>query len=80
VPRIDSRDCQKQRNDYLRGVDQSGSCAYADWYTAEFVGIQGGAISEGEEFAQANVGVFFAEKAVLGSAFVGEGILGGFQW
>ncbi len=46
----------KQEDGALRGFYQSGSCACADWDTAEFVGIQGGTISGGEEFAQAAVG------------------------
>ena len=40
--------------------------------TAEFVGIQGGTVSEREEFLQDAHGVFAAKEKVLGVVFVGE--------
>jgi len=56
--------------------NQSRSCAHADWDSAAFVGIEGGAVSEGEEFAPDVVGVSGAEEAVLGPASMGSRVLG----
>ena len=45
------REIAGQRDDNLRGCDQSGPRAYADIDTTANVGLACGAISEGEEFA-----------------------------
>jgi hypothetical protein len=37
----------------LCGNDQSGSCSFADWDTAEYLGIEGSTASEGQEFVHA---------------------------
>src|SRR5450759_4254839 len=66
----------KHGADHLRGIDQPGSYAPADRDTTAYIGIEGSAIPEGEKFAQDAIGVFEPEEAVLGPAFVGEGILG----
>ena len=44
------------------------------------ISIEGGAVSEGEEFAPAVIGVQDFAQAVLGSAPLGQGVLGGFKW
>jgi hypothetical protein len=50
VSRVIARDFSEQRDDYLCEFYQQRSCAYADRDTAELIGIEGGAVSEGEEF------------------------------
>ena len=40
-------DIKKQGNAEIRGIGKSGSCAYADLYSAEFVGIEGSTVFEG---------------------------------
>lgn len=52
-----------------------GERTRADLDTAAFVGVQGGAVSEGEEFAPAVDGVSGGEEAVLGPAFMGPRLL-----
>ena len=64
----------------LCGVDQSRSRAYADWDTTAAVCIQGGAVSEGQEFAPAVIGVQAIKEAVLGSALMGKRVLGSNEW
>ena len=76
---IVARDCAKPRNDHLCGCNQQGSCAYADRNTAELVSIQGGPVSERGKFSQNACGVSAAKEKVLGAAFVGERLLGGFK-
>ena len=49
--RIAAGNIPKHGADDLSGGDQQGSCAHADRDTAERIGIEGSAISEGEEFA-----------------------------
>src|SRR5271165_4625554 len=65
------------RDDHLRWSDQSRPCAYADRDTAASVAVSGGAVSQGEEFAQIAVGISITSQTVLGSASVGSGLLGG---
>src|ERR1017187_10971186 len=48
-----TRDRAESGDDDLRRGDQSGSRAFADLDTAECVGVAGGTVSEGQEFAQA---------------------------
>ncbi len=74
MSRVVARDCAKQRDDHLCGSNQQGSRAYADRHSTEFVCIQGGSVSEREEFSQDAFGVSTIKEAVLGSAFVGEGL------
>ena len=78
--RIAQRDSAKHGADDLRGVDQPGSRAHADRDTAAHIGIEGSAIPEREEFAQDAIGVSKSEEAILGSALMGQGILGLVEW
>ena len=57
----------------LRWVDQPRPCAHADWDSAERIRIQGGAVSEGEEFSPFVKRIRSLAEAVLGPAFVGRG-------
>ena len=50
-------DSAEQGDDDLCGVDQPRSRAYADQYSTADIGIEGGAVSEREEFAQVAIGV-----------------------
>ena len=61
-------------------VPSIGSCAYADRYSAAAVGILSAAVSAGEEFAQVAVGVQGVTQEVLGSASLGQELLGCFEW
>ncbi len=54
--------------------------AYVNWDTAAAIGLTGGAASEGQEFAQVVIGISGAAQAVLGSAPMGQGVLGGIKW
>ena len=74
-----ARDQPESGDDDLCGSDQPGSCAYADRDTAVPIGIEGGAIFEGQEFAPDVGRVSGTEEEVLGSAFVGARVLGGFE-
>ena len=80
MPGIVTRDSAEQGDDDLCGVDQPRPRAYADQYTSPVIGIEGGAVSEGEEFTLAVDGVQGAEEEVLGPALMGEGILGCIEW
>ena len=64
------------RDDHLRWVDQSRPRAYADRDTAASIGVSGGAVPQGEEFAQTSLGISVASQAVLGPASLGSGLLG----
>lgn len=75
-PGIAEGDCAKQGDGDLRGIDQPGPHSHADRDTTAVVGIASGAASEGEELAQAVIGVCEPAEAVLGSTFVGAGLLG----
>ena len=79
MSRVAARDSDQQGDDDLCGVNQPGSRAYADRDTAAAIGISSGAVSEGEEFAPAVVGVQVVTQAILGSASMGQGILGSFE-
>lgn len=79
LPGVIARDCANKGDGDLRGVDQPGSCPYADRDSATVVGIEGGTVFQGQEFAQIVDGVWGLEKAVLGPAFMSEGILGRFE-
>ena len=76
MPGVAARDSAGQGDDDLRGIDQPGSRAHADRDTAAVVGVQSGAIFEGQEFAQAVVGVCKAPQAILGPAPMGARLLG----
>ena len=80
MPGIVTGDSAEQGDDNLRGVDQPRPRAYADQYTAAVIGIEGGAVSEGEEFTPAVVGVQGTEEEVLGPALMGQGLLGCIEW
>ena len=58
------------------GAINRGPRAYADWYTATFIGIQGGAVSDGEGTDPAVVRFSCAKEAVVRPAAVAEGLLG----
>ena len=51
VPRVVARNSAKQRDGYLCGFYQQGSCSSSDRDTSEFISIEGGAVSEREEFS-----------------------------
>ena len=72
-------DSAKSGDDDLCWGDQPRPRAHADLDTAPHIGVQGGAVSEGEEFAPAVVGVSRCEEAVLGATFVGARLLGSEQ-
>lgn len=80
LPRVASGYCAEQRDANLRGVDQPRPRSYADCDTAADVRVTSGTVSEGEEFTQASNGVQESEEAVLGTAPLGEGLLGGVEW
>jgi hypothetical protein len=80
LPGVAARDSAQQGDAYLCGVDQSGPCAYANSDSAVFIGIAGGAIHEGEEFAQAIIGVCAVKEEVLGLALVDARLLGMYEW
>jgi len=79
LPGIASRDSEKQGDDHLCRLNKPRSCAHADWNSAQSVSIKGGPVSQREGFAQIAVGVFVVEEAILGPAFVGKRLLGGFK-
>jgi len=80
VPRAAARDSNEQGDDDLCGVNQPGSCAYANQYSAADIGIPSCAVSEGEEFASTVVGEQGITKEILGAASMGEGIQGSIAW
>lgn len=49
-------------------------------HPAATIGLASGTVSEREEFAQTTLGVQAFAKALLGSASIGTGLLGGEQW
>jgi len=69
--RIAEGDIPRHGADDLCGVDQPRSRAYANWYLTADLGIEGGAVSEGEKFAQAPIGVCKSEEEIFGSASMG---------
>lgn len=74
--RIAERDIAEHGVDDLRRSDQPRSCAYADRDTAECIGIESSAVSEGKEFAQITIGISGAKEEILGAASVGKRVLG----
>ena len=70
---VASGDIAKSGDDDLRRSDQPGPCAHADRDTAACIGVEGGAIFEGKEFAPVVVGICEFEETVLGAASVGPG-------
>ena len=80
VPGVTKGNSNQQRNADLCGVDQSRSRAYADWDSATALGIKGGAISKGKEFASAAIGIQAIKEAVLGTALMGKRVLGSNEW
>ncbi len=79
LPRIAPRGCDEQRDDHLCGLDQPGSCAYADWNTATAIGIESSAVPEGQELASIVNGVQGTEETLLGPTLVGSRLLGGIE-
>jgi len=73
MPGIAARDSAQQGNGDLCGVNQPGSCAHADRDSTEFVGVQGGAVSEREKLASVANGVQVAAKAILGQRLWARG-------
>ena len=80
MSRAAARDSDEQGDEDLCGIDQPGSCAYADQYSATDIGVASGAVSEREEFTPVADGVPGIEKEILGTASVGQRILGSFEW
>ena len=66
----------KPRDDDSCRSNKSGPCASAAIDPALFVGVALGTISQREELAQAVDRVSSSQKALLGPAFVEQGILG----
>ncbi len=77
MSRVTARDSTKQRDDNLRGIDQSRPRAPADWDSTPVIGIACGAVSERKKLPQVIEGVSEITKAILGAAPMGERILGG---
>ena len=73
---VATRDCDKQRVVDLCGLDQQGPCPHADRNPAPDIGVQGSAVLEGEEFPQAHDGISAFEAALLGTAPMGQRLLG----
>ena len=80
MPGVAKGNSNQQRNADLCGVDQSRSRAYADWDSATALGIKGGAVSKGKEFASDAIGIQAMKEAVLGSAFMGKRVLDSNEW
>jgi len=80
MSRAVTRDCDQQGNADLCGVYQSGSCAHADRDTTPALGIESCAVLEGKEFAPLALGIQAIKEAVLGSALMGQGVLGSDEW
>ena len=78
--RIAEGDIPKHGDDNLCGVDQSRPRTHADWNTAKRLGVEGSAISEREKLTQIADGISGSEEKVLGSASVGQRILGRIEW
>ena len=79
LPGVAERDSDEQGNADLCRQHQPRPRAYADRDTAAALGIESGAISEGKEFAPIAIGVQAVKEALLGSASMGQGLLGGNQ-
>ncbi len=79
VSGIAARDCAEPGDDDPRRSDQSGSRAHAGVDTSQSIGVEGGAVPEGEELAQVALGICLTAEAILGPAFVGARILGCFK-
>ena len=73
---VTAGDFPQQRNGDLCRVNQSGPRAYADRHTAPDIVIEGGTVSEREEFPPVVIGVQALKEALLGPAPMGERILG----
>ena len=80
VPGVAKGNSNQQRNADLCRVDQSRSRAYADWDSATALGIKGGSVSKGKEFASDAIGIQAIKEAVLGSALMGKRLLGSNEW
>jgi hypothetical protein len=80
LSRVAAGDSDEQGDEDLCWINQPGSCAYANRHTAADIGIAGGAVSLGEEFTPAADGVPSITKEVLGSASVGQRVLGSIEW
>ena len=66
------RDIAKAHDLYIHaGSVNRDHVHLTDKYTATYIGFEGGAISQREEFAQAAVGVSSASASILGPAFLG---------
>ncbi len=72
VSEFTARDSDEQADDCICRFHQPRSFAYVVRYFASIVCISSGAVSEGEEFAQAVVGIQDVAQAVLGSTFMGK--------
>ena len=80
VSRVAARDSDEQGDDDLCGINQPGSCTYANQYSSSVISVASGAVSEREEFTPAAVGVSGIAKEILGTASVGQRILGSIEW
>ena len=80
MSRVVAGDSAEQGDDHLCRIDKSRSRAYADRNSPQSVGIESGAIFERKKLPQAAVRVQQVEEVLLGSAFVGQRILGCYEW
>ena len=80
VSGVTKRNCNQQRDAALCSVDQSRSRAYADRDSTVTICIKGGAVSEGQAFAMAVIGVQKIKEVVLGPALMGKRVLGSNEW
>src|ERR1700677_2111082 len=72
-PRTATRNCAGSRDEDLCRVDQSGSCAYADWDPTASAGVTSGAIPQGEKLGQTSVGISIASQRYWGQHLWGRG-------
>ena len=76
VSRATEGNSEKQGDDDLCGVSESGSYPSIDRDPAANIGVTCSTVSEREEFAQAVVGVRKFAEAILGATLMGPGVLG----
>ena len=79
LPGTAARDSAQQGDGGLGRISQPRSCTLSDRGSAESVDIEGGAVSEGEEFLSFADGVQGFAEVLLGSAFIGEAGMGGIE-
>ena len=76
MSRVVKGECDQQGNADLCGLDRSGSRAHDDRDTATNLGIESCTVLEEDEFAPTAIGIQAIKEAILGSAPMGQGVLG----